>query len=203
MNSLLFSGYQKVLLVSRNSQHANNLLQPFFFHLMGDVNFDSVPSSEQKKFSVVFHATKLSPASISYLFPRKIGLVLKKMDSMFVRTWFLLWSPWATSRHRGFLLLSRTEFLKEMRAKRWSAAMDIFWRKETETEGGSGRRRKRGGNSDNARFHISLEKMNEPSPVSSLAHCCWRSRHSRLLATLFNLKMGTVTARGLDEFHII
>ena len=30
----------------------NNLLQPFFFHLMGDVNFDSIPSSEQKKLSV-------------------------------------------------------------------------------------------------------------------------------------------------------
>ena len=57
--------------------------------------------------------------------------------------------------------------------------MDIFWRKETELRGEAddGRRKKRGGNSDNARFHISLEKMNEPSPVSSLAHshCCWRS----------------------------
>ena len=102
-----------------------------------------------------------------------------------------------------FCLCLELNFLKEMRAKRWSAAMDIFWRKETETEGGSGRRKKRGGNSDNARFHISKEKMNEPSPVSS--HCCWRSHYSLLLATLMNLKMGTVLGyvRGSNGFHII
>ena len=65
-------------------------------------------------------------------------------------------------------------------------------------------RKKRGGNSDNARFHISLEKMNEPSPVSSLAHtAAGGATHSLLLATLFNLKMGTVTARGVDELHTI
>ena len=126
MNSLLFSGYQKVLLVSRNSQHANNLLQPFFCQLMGDVNFDSIPSSEHKKLNVVFHATRLSPASISYLFPRKIGLVLKKMDSMFVRTWFLLWSPWATSRHHRFLLLSRTEFPERNESKKMECCNGHF-----------------------------------------------------------------------------
>ena len=42
--------------------------------------------------------------------------------------------------------------------------MDIFWRKEEKRNG----RKKRRGNSDNARFHISPEKMNEPS--HSLTH---------------------------------
>ena len=40
--------------------------------------------------------------------------------------------------------------------------MDIFWRKEGRKEKGNGRKKRRG-NSDNARFHISPEKMNEPS----------------------------------------
>ena len=72
--------------------------------------------------------------------------------------------------------------------------MDIFWRKETELRGEAddGRRKERGGNSDNARFHISLEKMNEPSPVSSLTRT---AAGGVLLATLFNLKMGGVLVK--------
>ena len=74
--------------------------------------------------------------------------------------------------------------------------MDIFWRKEGRSEKGNGRKKKRRGNSDNARFHISPEKMNEPSHSLTLLLLL-----ELLLAT--HLKMGTVVSGYFDFVKII
>ena len=63
---------------------------------------------------------------------------------------------------------------------------------------GNGRKKKRRGNSDNARFHISLEKMNEPV---SLSHPYSLLLLELLLAT--NLKMGTVMSGYFDRVAVI